>query len=246
MARERIVIVDDSQEIRELLSELLEGAGYEVVTFPGDALQPEQLAAARPDLMILDLILPGPGAQMSGWDYLRLARSHRTLQQVPVLLCSADIDALRTRRDEFAGDPMVRTLEKPFGIAELESAVAAAIGARPFPSWDDDADLVLVADQEANLVDASTAILRVLGLSLAELRTRRVADIVAYSREWTEREWRRYLERGTWSGRVALLAADGRRISASAQAEVVEGASDLVHVSRLVLLGPTGAHAASA
>src|SRR5690606_28743891 len=128
-----------------------------------------------------------------GWELFAMARRHRDLRHVPILVCSADVRALRTRRDEFNQDPRTRALEKPFSIEALERSVADLVIAQSLPAWDDEADLVLVADRDARLVHASMAMLSLLGTSREELRRLEVADIVAQGREWTAREWNRYL-----------------------------------------------------
>lgn len=235
MSRSRVAIIDDNQEIRDLLSDLLSAGGYEVIVFTGDdASIVADLATAAPDLIILDLLL-GDSSGLAGWDILQLARRHRHLRHVPVLVCSADVRALRARRAEFARDPKISALEKPFSINVLERSVADLVAAQSLPAWDEEADLVLVADHDANLVHGSTAMLSQLGMSQVELRRLRVADIVAASRDWTEREWARYLDQRRWEGEVTLLTSDGRRLSARGRADIVEGDSAVWHVSRLTL-----------
>lgn len=236
-ARSRVAVIDDSREIQDLLSDLLSAGGYEVLAFSGDdASILADLAAAQPDLIILDLLLGDPKSGLSGWDILQLARRHRGLRHVPILVCSADVREMRARRAQFDDDARTLTLEKPFSIDALERSVAHLASAQSLPRWDDEVDLVLVADRDARLVHASTAMLSRLGLSLAELRRLGVADIVAYGREWTDREWRRYLDERRWEGDVTLLTRDGRRLDARGRADIVEGKSAVWHVSRLTLV----------
>ena len=234
MTAPRIVVVDDDQEMLDLFSEILEADGRQVIGFNGSGTTVEQIARAKPDLLVLDALLPGGPEQLSGWDYLRLARGHHELRGIPILVCSADVVMLRERREEI-GRQGVRTLEKPFRIDELERTVAELLAAEPLPSWDEETDLVLVADESAHLVDASSAILRLLKYNLMELRQRSVADIVAQGRRWTEREWARYLADRTWNGPVTLIAADGTKLPARAEARIVEAARSTWHISRLQL-----------
>lgn len=238
MPKSRVAVIDDSQEIRELLSELLSDGGYEVIVFSGghDAIVAD-LAAARPDLIILDLLLD-EGSGPSGWDILAIVRRHPDLRHVPVLVCSADVRAMRSRHAEFDRDRRIRVLEKPFSIEALEHSVADLVSAQSLPPWDDEIDLVVVADRDANLVHASTAMLSLLGISLAELRRMVVADIVAYDREWTEREWTRYLHERRWEGEVTLLTPDGRTLAARGRADIIEADAAVWHVSRLTLQAP--------
>lgn len=232
----RVAVIDDSREIRDLLHDLLSADGYEVTAFSGDETHiVADLAAAQPHLIILDLLLGGGTPRLTGWDLVAAARRHRELRKVPMLVCSADVRALRARRKDFDRDPRMRALEKPFSIDALERSVADLVTAQSLPAWDDEADLVLVADREANLVHASTAMLSLLGTSRDGLRRLAVADIVAHGREWAAREWNRYLQDRRWEGDVTLLTPDGRRLPAQSLADIVEGDSAVWHVSRLTL-----------
>ena len=229
----RIAIVDDSPEIIDLLRELLEAAGHEVVAFSGDGHLLSELVSAAPDAVILDLLFRGPTSQLSGWEAMRLIRSHEALRAVPILVCSADLVALRERRAEIEQDPLVSAVEKPFTLAELEDAVQGLIGADRLPHWDDERELVLVADHDGQLVHASSAMLHLLDMDPAELRRSRVADIVAEGPAWTEREWQRYLAERTWAGAVSLRIRSGEVLPATARADIVRGPSATWHISRL-------------
>lgn len=229
----RIAIVDDSPEVIDLLREVLEDAGYEVVAFSGEGSLVSDLASADPHAIILDLLFPGPGSQLSGWEYLRLIRTHEALRRVPILVCSADIIGLRDRSDEIERDPLLSAVRKPFSLTELEEAVFGMLGAQLVPEWDEERDLVLVADRDARLVHASAAMLAVLGLDLGALQACRVADIVAEGPAWTKREWQRYLAARTWEGPVVLRKHSGDVIAAIARAEIIDGPSSTWHISRV-------------
>ena len=230
----RIAIVDDSPEVVDLLREVLEEAGYDVLTFSGegDSLLSD-VATASPNAVILDLLFRGPSSQLSGWEYFRLMRAHEALRHVPILVCSGDVAALRERREEIDRDPLLVAIEKPFTLDMLEDAVSRLVSVRAVPEWDDEHDLVLVADQEARLVHASAAMLAVLGLAPADLGACRVADIVAEGPNWTEREWQRYLSERVWEGPVALRTRFGEVLRATARADIIHGPSATWHVSRI-------------
>lgn len=235
MTPTRITLIDDHTEFRELLTELLTELGYEVSALSGDLTTIEEIAATRPQLLILDLMLGGDADQMSGWEYLRLVRSHAVLQSVPVLVCSGDLDSLRKRRAKLGANESFTVLQKPFSVDAAEQIIAQIISANRMPEWDDERELVLVADAAAWLVDASSAALHALGMTVEELRRHRVADILAQSVEWTEAEWRRYRAERRWEGRVTLRRPDGSAINATAIAEVLDAAGTEWHISRLTL-----------
>lgn len=241
----RITLVDDHREFRELLYEVLTGSGYDVTALSGERMPVEEIIGTNPDLLILDLNFPGGPEQVSGWDYLKLLRSHPDFGSIPVLICSGDLVALRERRNELARDTQLAVVTKPFGLTQIEQLVGDLINARRVPVWDDERELVLVADASAHLIDASKAALRTLGVTLEELRRRRVADIVARSTEWTEAEWQRYLEARVWEGPVSLRRADGAQLEAIASAEIWNGGGAEFHISRLRLMTPGETSAAS-
>ena len=240
MQPKRITILDDHEELVEVLTELLETAGYEVAALTGPLTSLDEVAATRPDLIILDLIFPGDQRQMTGWEYLRLIRSHDQLRSTPVLICSADVVMLRSRGRELASDPATSTLEKPFTIEAAEEAVSVLLGATRAPTWDDETDLVLIANADSRLVDASGRALRTLGLTIDELRNCHVADIVAETREWTDAEWERYRRDGHWEGPVRMRGPNDAALPAFAVADVLVDAHTQWHISRLTITEADG------
>lgn len=80
----RILIVDDEQDIVDLLRFNLENEGYETVT-AGDGLQALEFAKQRPDLIILDVMLPGK----DGWEVMRELRQSPATQNIPVIFLTA-------------------------------------------------------------------------------------------------------------------------------------------------------------
>jgi two-component system OmpR family response regulator len=78
----RILVVDDQDDIRELTSTVLTGAGYDVVAVSSGNGALDRLAAANFDLVLLDVNMPG----MDGWETLRLIRADEELLDVPVVM----------------------------------------------------------------------------------------------------------------------------------------------------------------
>ena len=233
----RVTIVDDNRDFLELLTEILSDDGYEVAALTGRGTALDDIVATRPNLLILDINFPGGPEQASGWDYLRQLRSHAGFGTVPVLICTGDLMGLRARKQELGLDAHLAIISKPFDLDQIEKLIGDLITGARVPAWDDEREIVLVADASAHLVDASNAALRALGVSLEELRTRDVSDIVASSREWTEAEWQRYLAARLWEGDVSLRRADGTQIEATATAEIWSGGGAEWHISRLRLRG---------
>ena len=127
-SRPRISVVNDNPEFLELMSAILaEDAGYDVSLFDGERASMDELAASDPDLLIVDLLLGGA----SGWEIVALARADRRLAAIPVLICSADVTALRDHAEELERIGDVHVLRKPFGVDELTDAVAGLVDRRP-------------------------------------------------------------------------------------------------------------------
>jgi CheY-like chemotaxis protein len=229
----RIAIIEDSAEMADLLRDIFVESGCDTTIFMGQEISIGAVAEADPDVVILDLVLSD--ADVTGWDLLRSIRTRPDLVRVPVLICSADLRAVRARHAELRRDERVEVLHKPFRLEELERVVSGLVAARRVPSWDEDHDLVLVADDESNLTDGSSAILRLLGLTMAQLRQRQVADIVEPGRDWTNSEWKRYLADGRWEGPVTLRTATDGSIPARARAEIFAAGPRTWHLSYLSL-----------
>jgi DNA-binding response OmpR family regulator len=118
-----VLIAEDDPDIAQILSEDI-GERLYVATHvvANGALVPEALAARRPDLLILDLALPG----LSGQDVFDLVRSDPQWQGVPVLFITGTPDKL---------DPGItsehRVIAKPFDLDELVRIVDGIVDGRP-------------------------------------------------------------------------------------------------------------------
>ena len=122
----RITVVNDNPEFLELVRDILEDERYATTTIDGDSEDTfERVIESRPDLLILDLRL-GTDA-LHGWDIAQRLRREPALEDIPVIICSADVPALQALADEVAGIKAVRTLAKPFAIGELIDAVDASL-----------------------------------------------------------------------------------------------------------------------
>ena len=99
-------------------------AGYAVTLLTGDATAVDDIAASSPDLIIVDLLLGGA----SGWDIVALSRADERLADVPIIICSADVVALRDRQAELERIGNVHVLAKPFGIDQVTALVEQLIG----------------------------------------------------------------------------------------------------------------------
>jgi len=118
----RVLVVDDDDDIRLLLEELLRGAGYGVATAADGRAALRSFHASPTDLVVLDLSMP----ELDGFETLERLRD---LSDVPVILLTArggEIDKVRGFRAG-ADDYVV----KPFGRQELLARIEALLRRTP-------------------------------------------------------------------------------------------------------------------
>ena len=117
-ARTRILVVDDDDDIRELLRELLTRAGFEVDDAPDGRTALRTLYESAPSLVLLDVSMP----EMDGYQTLERIRD---LSDVPVIMLTARTEELERVRGLSAGaDDYVA---KPFGRQELLARIQALL-----------------------------------------------------------------------------------------------------------------------
>jgi two-component system KDP operon response regulator KdpE len=115
---EAILVVDDEAPMRKYLSANLKARGYAVLAAADGAEALQLLAEHTFDLLILDLMLPGP-------DGLAVLAAARRESSVPVLMLSArGREADKVRALDLGADDY---LTKPFGVEELLARVRAAL-----------------------------------------------------------------------------------------------------------------------
>jgi len=160
-----ILVVDDEPQIVRFVRAYLEEAGYRVVT-AGDGQ--EALFVTRhekPDLVILDLMMPG----MDGWDFIRRYRRER---ETPVIMLTARVEETdQVLGLELGADDYVT---KPFSpralVARVRAVLRRAQGAPTPPAvlrgggivLDREAHTVTVGEQEMNLTPTEFDLLEVL------------------------------------------------------------------------------------
>ena len=106
-AGSKILLVDDEDHLRRLLKDLLEREGYEVVEARDGAEALEQIDRHGPDVMLLDLNLPG----MDGYSVLAHVRSRPATESLPVVVLTAkgdednEVRVLQAGADDFLTKP---------------------------------------------------------------------------------------------------------------------------------------------
>jgi two-component system, OmpR family, alkaline phosphatase synthesis response regulator PhoP len=118
---ERILVVDDDQEIVRLVAAYLEKEGYEVLKAYNGENAMHSLRRDRPDLMILDIMLP----DKDGWEITRTVRADALLAATPIILLTARVeDTDKIVGLEIGADDYVT---KPFNPREVVARVRALL-----------------------------------------------------------------------------------------------------------------------
>ena len=118
---QRILIVEDAQDIAELVAHQLVKSGYEVdIVSAGDEVLPA-LERQFANLVVLDLMLPG----LSGLDVCRAIRAHANFADIPIIMVTAKTEETdRIVGLELGGDDYIT---KPFSPKELTARVGAVL-----------------------------------------------------------------------------------------------------------------------
>jgi two-component system, OmpR family, response regulator len=113
-----ILLVEDDDEVRRLVTDLIEKEGYRVTATADARAMDAALASAAPDLIVLDVMLPGE-------DGLSVCRRLRLTLSAPILMLTAKADEIdRVLGLEMGADDY---LVKPFGPRELIARIRALL-----------------------------------------------------------------------------------------------------------------------
>ena len=143
----RVLVIDDSATIVAVLGKMLRQNGYEVLS-AGDAESGIELATTElPDLIFLDIVLPG----MNGFAALRQLRRNPELQRTPIIMISGNLQATeqyyaqRIGADDF--------MKKPFGRDEVFGRLNRLIEAGRLTPRDEGVTVVAPAEEPADIPD---------------------------------------------------------------------------------------------
>ncbi|HEV8547524.1 MAG TPA: response regulator [Polyangiaceae bacterium] len=116
-----ILVVEDDQDLRETLTEVLEGAGYTVARARDglDALSHLGSALRRPDLILLDLQMPN----MNGLEFRTVQMKQADLADIPVAILTADVRGL----EEASLLKPAALLRKPVKLPQLLKLIPEVI-----------------------------------------------------------------------------------------------------------------------
>lgn len=118
---QRILVVDDDRAIVKVIRGYLEQSGFLVLEACDGESALHSLRRERPDLIILDLMLP----QRDGWEITRIVRSDKTLAAIPIIMLTARVeDTDKIVGLELGADDYIT---KPFNAREVVARVKALL-----------------------------------------------------------------------------------------------------------------------
>ncbi len=122
----RVLVINDTQEILDLFRILLEEEGFEVVLSGFPFQQVSEIEQISPDLIILDIIF---GDEKTGWQMLQLLKMKRSTASIPVIVCTAALNAVR-EQEGYLVSQGVHVVYKPFDIDHILTTIKLALESR--------------------------------------------------------------------------------------------------------------------
>jgi len=123
----RVLLIDDDAAIRSLCSVTLRAHGIEVIEAEDGAKGLKLVRRKRPDLLLLDVSMPG----LDGFEVGQLVRRHRKTRHIPLMFLSGEAENDERARELGA----IACLAKPFDPAALGSLIAAALNPHGEEAW---------------------------------------------------------------------------------------------------------------
>lgn len=116
------MIIEDEEDAAELFAEMMRVSGYRVVKTSRSAPALDMMAADKPDVVLLDIMMP----EVSGLDIIHQMRRDPALVDIPVVVVSAKSMPSDIKHGMEAGASTYLT--KPVGFLDLKEAVERALG----------------------------------------------------------------------------------------------------------------------
>ena len=117
--QKRILVVDDDPDIVMLIKYELESEGYQIVTAHDGLDAFEKIVAFRPDLIVLDILMP----KVDGWVVCHSVKSNKETKDIRIII----LTALTQLRSKIKGEYILQAdlyRTKPFDLDELSANVA--------------------------------------------------------------------------------------------------------------------------
>lgn len=118
---QRILVVDDDRSIVKVLTSYIERSGYQALSAYDGEMALHQLRRERPDLVILDLMMPN----RDGWEVTKIVRADHSLAATPIIMLTARVeDTDKIVGLELGADDYIT---KPFNAQEVVARVKSLL-----------------------------------------------------------------------------------------------------------------------
>jgi PAS domain S-box-containing protein len=213
----KILVVDDTLDLLDLYSVWLKDAGYKVVPAASGAACLRLVTEELPDLVLLDVMLP----DIDGIEVCKAIKSNEQTAAIPVINVSGRLTSAENAAEglEAGADGY---LTKPFEARTLLAHVRALLRMKQTEealkqsqeqfraAFDNALDAMLIADDNANYVDANPSACAMFGVTKEEMLQRKLSDFVdAGHRPEVEKAWQVLLKEGEQSGDFRVSRPDG-------------------------------------
>jgi len=118
-----VVCIEDESEMIDLIRLILGRRGFELTGATGGAEGLEAVRRIKPDLVLLDLMMPG----MDGWEVYQQMKADEELKHIPVIIVTAKAQSI----DKVLGLHIAKVddyITKPFGPQELIQSIEKVLG----------------------------------------------------------------------------------------------------------------------
>ena len=116
---QRILVIDDTQEVLDLLRTILEKHGYEVHEARYIFEDLHDIEKLQPDLIILDFMI---GKQNEGWQMLQALKAYQPTASIPIMITSVAL-SLASEQQNYFDQRSIPRLPKPFDVDYLLQTV---------------------------------------------------------------------------------------------------------------------------
>jgi DNA-binding response OmpR family regulator len=115
-----ILLVDDDPQLSHVVSMFFEIEGYVVMVAPSGRAALDMLAETRPDVMLLDVMMP----EISGLDVCRQVRANAKTKTLPIIVFTA----AERQEEDLRAAGADRFINKPYSLQGLKDVVVELIG----------------------------------------------------------------------------------------------------------------------
>jgi two-component system, cell cycle response regulator DivK len=118
----RILVVEDQEDLRGVLRDLLSGSGYEMLEAPDGQVGVDKAKAEKPDLILMDIQMP----VMDGYEATRQIKTDPDLTSIPIVAVSSF--AMKGDEEKARGAECDHYITKPYSPMQLLKTIRGLLG----------------------------------------------------------------------------------------------------------------------